>query len=93
MIKLLRLFLFACVMLAVVFAYDPEDKEIDTIIPPEGTFEAFYPRETNGKTNSVSRASHNHGSFFANRNPGMLSSGSKWLEVGRKSRKACYSMH
>lgn len=75
MIKLSHLFLIACAMLAVVFAYDPEDKEIDTIIPPEGTFEAFYPREINGKINSVSRASHNHGSFFANRNPGMLNKG------------------
>lgn len=53
-----------------VNAYDPEDKEIETIIPEPGTFEAFYPRETNGKTNSVSRASHNHGSFFQHRNPG-----------------------
>lgn len=77
MIKIPRLFLFACAMLVVVFAYDPEDKEIDTIIPPEGTFEAFYPRETSGKVNSVSRASHNHGSFFANRNPGELNESSK----------------
>lgn len=53
-----------------VNAYDPEDKEIETIIPEPGTFEAFYPRETNGKINSVSRASHNHGSFFQHRNPG-----------------------
>lgn len=57
-------------MFVLALAYDPEDKEIDTIIPEEGTFEAFYPREINGNTNSVSRASHNHGSFFANRNPG-----------------------
>lgn len=53
-----------------VEAYDPEDKEIETIIPQPGTFEAFYPRETNGNPNSVARASHNHGSFFQNRNPG-----------------------
>lgn len=56
--------------LAIVESYDPEDKEIATIIPEPGTFEAFYPRETNGKLNSVSRASHNHGSFFQHRNPG-----------------------
>lgn len=55
---------------AVVSAYDPDDKEIATIIPPEGMFEAFFPRETNGNTNSPSRASHNHGSFFQHRNPG-----------------------
>lgn len=57
-------------MAIVAKAYDPDDKEIDTIIPEPGTFEAFYPRETNGNTNSVSRASHTHGSFFQHRNPG-----------------------
>jgi hypothetical protein len=51
-------------------AYDPEDKEIDTIIPTPGTFEAFYPRETNGIPNANVRAPHGHGSFFNYRNPG-----------------------
>lgn len=57
-------------LVSITIAYDPEDKEIETIIPEPGTFEAFYPRETNGMTNSVARASHNHGSFFQHRNPG-----------------------
>lgn len=68
--KILVAMLFVGLALVVIEAYDPEDKEIEAIIPEPGTFEAFYPRETNGKPNSVSRASHNHGSFFQNRNPG-----------------------
>lgn len=67
--KVFIVLMFAALVLT-IFAYDPEDKEIDTIIPEPGTFEAFYPRETNGMTNSVARASHNHGSFFQHRNPG-----------------------
>lgn len=66
--------LSACLLfglMIVTSAYDPEDKEIETIIPEPGTFEAFYPRETNGMMNSVARASHNHGSFFQHRNPGL----------------------
>lgn len=59
-----------CVVLAV--AYDPDDKEIETIIPTPGTFEAFYPRETNGTPNANARAPHNHGSFFNYRNPGEI---------------------
>lgn len=66
-----------CLLLAVE-AYDPEDKEIETIIPEEGTFEAFYPRETNGIMNSVARSAHNHGSFFQHRNPG------KFLNVNER---------
>lgn len=53
-----------------VMSYDPTDKEIETIIPKEGDFEAFYPRETHGISNSVARAPHAHGSFFQHRNPG-----------------------
>ena len=67
--KVLSLLLFIALM-SLTIAYDPEDKEIESIIPEPGTFEAFYPRETNGMTNSVARASHNHGSFFQHRNPG-----------------------
>jgi hypothetical protein len=53
-----------------VRAYDPDDKEIEAIIPQPGMFEAFFPRETKGMVNSPARASHNHGSFFQHRNPG-----------------------
>ena len=53
-------------------AYDPDDKEIETLIPTEGTFEAFYPREMNGIPNTASRAAHSHGSFFKHRNPGIF---------------------
>lgn len=69
MLKVFSAVLFVCFVM-VVYAYDPEDKEIETIIPEPGTFEAFYPRETNGNVNSVSRSAHNHGSFFQHRNPG-----------------------
>jgi hypothetical protein len=58
------------VILTIVKAYDPNDKEISNIIPAPGTFEAFYPRETQGIPNSAVRASHNHASFFQHRNPG-----------------------
>lgn len=67
--KVLALMLFVA-LVSTAIGYDPEDKEIETIIPEPGKFEAFYPRETNGMTNSVARASHNHGSFFQHRNPG-----------------------
>lgn len=68
--KVLSVILLVVGLALAAYAYDPDDKEIETIIPEPGTFEAFYPRETSGKVNSVSRASHNHGSFFQNRNPG-----------------------
>lgn len=54
--------------------YDPDDKEIDTVIPKEGTFEAFYPREMYGIPNSASRAPHSHGSFFKYRHPALIES-------------------
>lgn len=66
----LAIALMVVVLATFASAYDPDDKEIATIIPPEGMFEAFFPRETNGRLNSPSRAAHNHGSFFQHRNPG-----------------------
>lgn len=54
--------------------YDPDDKEIESVIPKEGTFEAFYPREMYGIPNSASRAPHSHGSFFKYRHPGLIES-------------------
>lgn len=58
-------------MLDSLDAYDPTDKEIDSIIPAEGQFEAFYPRETQGIPNSAARSPHSHASFFQHRNPGI----------------------
>lgn len=55
-------------------AYDPDDKEIETVIPKEGTFEAFYPREMYGIPNGASRAPHSHGSFFKYRHPALIES-------------------
>uniref|UniRef100_A0A336MFY7 CSON000845 protein n=1 Tax=Culicoides sonorensis TaxID=179676 RepID=A0A336MFY7_CULSO len=52
--------------------YDPTDKELDTIIPKPGEFEAFYPREMHGIPNSAARAPHGHGSFFKHRNPALV---------------------
>lgn len=53
-------------------AYDPSDKKIASVLPPEGMFEAFYPREMDGVPNSASRPAHAHGSFFKHRNPALV---------------------
>lgn len=55
-----------------LLAYDPDDKEIESLIPTPGTFEAFYPREMHGIPNTAARAAHNHGSFFKHRNPALI---------------------
>lgn len=52
--------------------YDPTDKEILSVLPPEGSFEAFYPREMYGIPNGAARAPHAHGSFFKHRNPALI---------------------
>lgn len=69
-IKMKLLVIISLIYVGIIVAYDPEDKEIETIIPKPGEFEAFYPRETQGISNSVARAPHAHGSFFQHRNPG-----------------------
>ena len=66
---LLLLVMFICNQTA---AYDPTDKEIEAVLPKEGTFEAFYPRESHGIPNSAARAPHGHGSFFKHRNPALI---------------------
>lgn len=55
-----------------VSSYDPTDKEIEAVLPKDGTFEAFYPREMHGIPNSAARAPHSHGSFFKYRNPALI---------------------
>lgn len=55
-----------------IAAYDPNDKKLASVLPPEGMFEAFYPRETDGVPNSASRPAHAHGSFFKHRNPALV---------------------
>ncbi|XP_031633226.1 uncharacterized protein LOC116346998 [Contarinia nasturtii] len=52
--------------------YDPDDKKIESVIPKDGTFEAFYPRETAGIPNGAVRAPHSHGSFFKYRHPALI---------------------
>lgn len=52
--------------------YDPNDKEIAAVIPKNGTFEAFYPRESHGVKNGAARAPHGHGSFFKYRHPALI---------------------
>uniref|UniRef100_A0A1B0BSC5 Uncharacterized protein n=1 Tax=Glossina palpalis gambiensis TaxID=67801 RepID=A0A1B0BSC5_9MUSC len=54
------------------YAYDPNDKKLASVLPPEGMFEAFYPREMDGVPNSASRPAHAHGSFFKHRNPALV---------------------
>ncbi|XP_052863558.1 uncharacterized protein LOC128270192 [Anopheles cruzii] len=55
-----------------VASYDPTDTQIANIVPPNGTFEAFYPREMYGVKNGNSRPAHAHGSFYAHRNPALV---------------------
>ncbi|KAJ8971911.1 hypothetical protein NQ314_000482 [Rhamnusium bicolor] len=50
-------------------AYDPNDPELSSVLPPRGTFEAFYPR---GQETGSSRAAHSHGSFYKHRNPALV---------------------
>lgn len=52
--------------------YDPDDKIIDLVVPKDGTFEAFYPREMYGIQNGAARAPHSHGSFFKYRHPALV---------------------
>lgn len=59
-------------MTATTNAYDPDDKLIAAVLPKNGSFEAFYPRETHGIPNSAARAPHGHGSFFKYRNPALI---------------------
>ncbi|XP_037941994.1 uncharacterized protein LOC119674909 [Teleopsis dalmanni] len=54
------------------YCYDPNDTKILSVLPPEGMFEAFYPREMDGVPNSASRPPHGHGSFFKHRNPALV---------------------
>ncbi|KAF5271078.1 hypothetical protein FQR65_LT00497 [Abscondita terminalis] len=53
----------------IIDCYDPDDPEVSSVIPPKGTFEAFYPR---GQETGSSRASHLHGSFYKHRNPALV---------------------
>lgn len=53
----------------IIHCYDPEDPELSSVIPPKGTFEAFYRRDD--ETGS-SRAAHLHGSFYKHRNPALV---------------------
>ncbi|XP_063915412.1 uncharacterized protein LOC135131545 [Zophobas morio] len=57
------------VVVGVVVGYDPSDPEVSSVLPPKGTFEAFYPR---GVEPGSSRAAHSHGSFYKYRNPALV---------------------
>ncbi|KAF7278009.1 uncharacterized protein LOC143198923 [Rhynchophorus ferrugineus] len=61
--------LLLTICLVLVHCYDPTDPEIKTVIPPKGTFEAFYPR---GEDGGSARAAHSHGSFYKHRNPALV---------------------
>lgn len=68
----------ACALLVLVVApsvcrpYDPEDEDLKTVLPSDGKFEAFYPREAHGIPNGSSRPAHGHGSFYKYRNPALV---------------------
>ncbi|KAG4071217.1 hypothetical protein HA402_008952 [Bradysia odoriphaga] len=79
MLKMMRNLAVVCCIILCTFAtvtwsvpYDPTDKEIWSVLPPEGSFEAFYPREMAGIPNGAARAPHAHGSFFKYRNPALV---------------------
>lgn len=52
-----------------VLGYDPKDPEVSSVLPPKGTFEAFYLR---GDPGGSARAAHSHGSFYKFRNPALV---------------------
>ncbi|XP_002138730.2 uncharacterized protein [Drosophila pseudoobscura] len=71
--NILAVFLLARMPLMNAKPYDPNDPKIaECCLPPEGMFEAFYPREVEGIPNSASRPAHGHGSFFKHRNPALV---------------------
>lgn len=63
------LFMLFLLFIQLMDAYDPNDTELDSVIPPKGTFEAFYLR---GEETGSSRAAHSHGSFYKHRNPALV---------------------
>lgn len=70
---LLLLWLAAAVTLVVRAApYDPEDPKLESVLPPKGTFEAFYQPEVDNVPNGSARPAHSHGSFFQHRNPALV---------------------
>lgn len=73
-LPLVAIIICVCIQLvnSVPQPYDPDDKEIELVIPKDGVFEAFYPREMYGIQNGASRAPHSHGSFFKYRHPALV---------------------
>lgn len=66
-------FLFVLMLnILLIQSYDPNDKKIASVLPKEGMFEAFYPREVDGVPNTNSRPPHSHGSFYKHRNPALV---------------------
>lgn len=73
MYAILQLTVWCILMVGLnVTAYDPTDEKLSSVLPPNGTFEAFYPRETNGIPNGAARPPHSHGSFFQYRHPALI---------------------
>ncbi|XP_017778107.1 PREDICTED: uncharacterized protein LOC108563827 [Nicrophorus vespilloides] len=68
-LALMMMMMVVLVMMSSVSAYDPKDKEVELVLPPDGTFEAFYPRS---EGTGSSRAAHSHGSFYKHRNPALV---------------------
>ncbi|KAF4531894.1 hypothetical protein B566_EDAN000923 [Ephemera danica] len=69
---ILQLSLLALLLVSSSLAYDPEDAQLREILPPEGEFEAFYPRGAYGVENGASRPAHGHGTFYRHRNPALV---------------------
>lgn len=66
------LLVFAMVSPSLSRPYDPEDGDLKSVLPSDGTFEAFYPHEAHGIPNGSSRPAHGHGSFYKHRNPALV---------------------
>lgn len=66
------LLLLALIAPSMCRPYDPEDGDLESVLPSDGTFEAFYPREAHGIPNGSSRPAHGHGSFYKYRNPALV---------------------
>ncbi|KAH0535618.1 uncharacterized protein LOC123267589 [Cotesia glomerata] len=59
-------------IIGLIDAYDPNDKDLTTILLPEGEFEAFYLKGPQSEEENAARPAHLHGSFHAYRHPALV---------------------
>lgn len=61
--------IFISVFITYTESYDPSDGNLKSVLPPKGTFEAFYLKD---EETGSSRAAHSHGTFYKHRNPALV---------------------